>query len=349
VRELKDLAAPLALEFARELAPGGRVQGHYYVARSPLRADRHSGSFAVWIKGSAAGAWKDFATDDKGDLVDLIAEVKYGGRDRTQRGSAIAFLRARLGLGGASPKTLSEARVRAQAERRARDAREAEERERKRRRVQELWLKGTPLGGTPGETYLRARGVEAAKIPNLSATFRFVPRLDWWKGGGSVHVGPAIVGRYRTPRGAMPAIHGTWLSDDGLGKADLDPPKLSFGPYAGCFLPIARGETGLEPWDDPRPGPVIVTEGPEDAWTEAQARPDLRVWAAGSLSNIGNLPCPPCVSAFLVVRQNDWQTPAAVKAFDRALEALARHGAPVAAIGVSFGKDPNDQLRGATG
>ena len=344
IEELKARAASQALDFARELAPGGKVSGRAYSARSPLRNDAHGGSFCIWVRGPGAGAWKDFASDDKGDLIDLVARIKFSGK----RGDAIQWLKVRFGLSNRSPAEKAAAkRAEDERKRRAREA-EAAEAERKRRRVQELWLAGTPLGGTLGEVYLRGRGVDAVAIANKSATFRFLPKLDWWKGGGRVHAGPAIVGRYRGVRGDMPAVHGTWLTEDGTGKADLDPPKLSFGPYAGCFLPISRGETGLEPWDDPRPGPVIVTEGPEDGWTEAQARPDLRVWAAGSLSNIGNLPWAPCVSSFLVVRQNDWDKPAAVKAFDRAIEALRRHGMPVATIGVSVGKDPNDQLRGRT-
>lgn len=347
VAELKDLARPAALAFARELCPGGRVSGSYYLARSPLRADRNSGSFCVWIKGSGAGAWKDFASDEKGDLVDLIAEVKFGGRSRAERGQAIQWLRAKLGLAAASPKELQDARAHAAREKGRREAEEARAAEFKRQRVFDLWMGAKPLGGTLGEVYLKSRGVDAASIPNKSATFRYLPALDYWKGGVAPHRSPAILGRYRDAHGAMPAIHATWLAEDGTGKADLDPAKLSYGPYKDCFLPIARGMSGLEPWDENCPaGPVIVTEGPEDGWTEAQARPDLRVWAAGSLSNIGNLPCPPCVSAFLVVRQNDLATTPAVKAFDRALAALARHGVPVEEIGVGLGKDPNDQLRG---
>ncbi len=346
VGDLKAMAAPMALDFARELAPGGHVSGTYYLTKSPLRADRKAGSFAIWIKGPAAGAWKDFAADEKGDLIDLIAEARYGGRARDQRGAAIKWLRHRLGVASASPKELTIARARAKAAQRDREAREQQAREAKSRRAFDLWLSGQPMGGTLGEAYLRARGVEAGQIPNLSATFRFVPRLDYWRGGCAPHSGPAILGRYRRIDG-RPAgsIHGTWLSADGRDKADLDPPKLSLGEYKGAFLPICKGETGAEVWEGAAPAPLVVTEGPEDAWTEAFAAPHLRVWAAGSLSNIGNLPWSPSISAYLVVRQNDWDTPAAVRAFERAIAALERHGVPVEPIGVGAGKDPNDQLR----
>ncbi|MFZ1962028.1 MAG: toprim domain-containing protein, partial [Roseiarcus sp.] len=242
---------------------------------------------------------------------------------------------------------ISRARSAARQARAEREKRDAEMRERKRARAFELWMSGAPLAGTLGEVYLNARGIDPASIPSKSSTFRFLPALDYWKGGAAAHRGPAIVGAYRDALRQRLALHATWLTADGLGKADLDPPKLSLGEYKGLFLPITRGAAAKEPWDaDCPPGPCQVTEGPEDGWSVAQARPDLRTWAAGSLSNIGNLPCPACVSAFLVVRQNDWATPAAVAAFDTAIAALRRHGVPVAEIGVGVGKDPNDQLRG---
>jgi hypothetical protein len=136
------------------------------------------------------------------------------------------------------------------------------------------------------------------------------------------------------------------LREDGRGKADLSPAKLSLGFYKGCFLPVARGACGKEIWQEGcSPGPCAICEGPEDAWSVAQPAPELRVWAAGSLSNIGNMPRHPMVTAYLVVQQNDWDTPAAVSAFGRAIEALRAH-TPVEVISCGFGKDPNDQLRG---
>jgi hypothetical protein len=346
VADLKAMAAPRIIELCAELAPGGKVSGSYWLTRSPLRADKHAGSFYVWIKGPATGAWKDAAAGLQGDLVDLIASSKYGTIDRQTRGDAIQWLKRFLGIADVAPAELSQARVKARLEAKARDEREAREKAIRDRRAFDLWLSGKPLSGTLGESYLAARGIFPRLIPNLSTTFRFLGAVDYWKAGPSFR-GPAIIGGYRCDLGIIRAVHGTWLNADGTGKADLSPAKLSLGAYKGRFLPISKGASGKEVWDAGcPPGPVVITEGPEDGWSVAQASPDLRVWAAGSLSNIGNMPRPAGVSAFLVVRQNDWDTPAAVAAFDRAIEQLARHGAPVSVISCGFGKDPNDQLRG---
>ena len=57
----------------RGLLPEGRLEGHEWVARNPLRPDRRLGSFKVNV---TTGRWADFATGDGGgDLVSLAAFV----------------------------------------------------------------------------------------------------------------------------------------------------------------------------------------------------------------------------------------------------------------------------------
>lgn len=54
------------------LFPGGEWrQGEYWI-KNPLRPDQHVGSFSI----SEAGLFHDFATDDRGDLVDLTARAR---------------------------------------------------------------------------------------------------------------------------------------------------------------------------------------------------------------------------------------------------------------------------------
>jgi len=62
-----------AVAVVRGLLPEGRLEGHEYVARNPLRPDKRLGSFKVNITN---GRWADFATGDGGgDLVSLAAFV----------------------------------------------------------------------------------------------------------------------------------------------------------------------------------------------------------------------------------------------------------------------------------
>lgn len=62
-----------AVAVVRGLLPEGRLEGHEYVARNPMRPDKRLGSFKVNVTN---GRWADFATGDGGgDLVSLAAFV----------------------------------------------------------------------------------------------------------------------------------------------------------------------------------------------------------------------------------------------------------------------------------
>ena len=71
--------------------PGGRIQGHEYVARNPRRGDRSPGSFKVNLR---TGRWSDFATREAGgDVVSLAAYLQG-----LRQGEAARKLAAMLGL-----------------------------------------------------------------------------------------------------------------------------------------------------------------------------------------------------------------------------------------------------------
>jgi hypothetical protein len=68
---INSAALPVLPSLLERWTPGGRRQGHEYVALNPRRADRHLGSFRVNL---VTGKWSDFATDDRGgDVVSLAA------------------------------------------------------------------------------------------------------------------------------------------------------------------------------------------------------------------------------------------------------------------------------------
>ena len=71
--------------------PDGRQEGVEWVARNPLRADRHLGSFKINL---CTGRWADFATGDRGgDVVSLVAYLRG-----IRQGDAAAFLAEGLGV-----------------------------------------------------------------------------------------------------------------------------------------------------------------------------------------------------------------------------------------------------------
>jgi len=55
------------------LFPGGEWKGKEYWCRNPLREDKTPGSFSI----RDDGVWHDFATNDSGDIITLVAR-SYG-------------------------------------------------------------------------------------------------------------------------------------------------------------------------------------------------------------------------------------------------------------------------------
>lgn len=337
-----------------ELVPGAIAKGDHWEARSPLRVDRRSGSFCVWRRGKVAGGWKDFASDEKGDVLDLVACVRCGANvppTREDRVAAIKWAKGWLGLAVADPAELARVREKAKRQASAAQLREVEERKRKRRRAHEIWMSGRDWRGSPVEAYLRARGVDVERIGAWDDGLRYAPRLSHWV---ESHVGPAMLGAFRHPKSGFSGLHATFLLPDGSGKADLDRPKLMMGSVAGAAIRLTRGEserTLEELESDVRAigrgcaGELALCEGIEDAVTVAAARPELRCWAVGSLGNLGAQPASAAISAYLVCADNDWGKPAAVASFEKQIAALKRHGVPVAVARAHAGKDMNDLAR----
>jgi hypothetical protein len=350
IAEIKAMLADRVHDLARELAPRGKRRGVYWLGPSPLRADSTHDSFAIWLSGAAKGAWKDFVSGDKGDVIDLVACLACQAGcppSREERGRALAWARDWLGVSGRSPAEARARAVEARANAARREAEEAAARAAKQRRAFDLWLSGVAMRDTAGEAYFRSRGVEARAIPHLEPSLRFKPRLEH---PFEPHAGPAALAKFVAPDGGFAAVHCTFIAADGSGKADVGKAKIIFGSFAGAAIRVSRGVSGLTVAEAIAAGvsePLAICEGVEDALTIAQARPEWRVWAAGSLDNIGNQPAPACVSDFLVVADNDAK-PAARAALERGLYKLQRHNRPITiARALGNAKDFNDLLRGA--
>ncbi len=351
---LQEGTRPEAL--VRQLLPDGKRTGPRWMARNPTRADAQPGSFCVWVKN---GAWKDYATGDKGSILDLIAYVVG-----TDTAGAVRYAKDFLGLRELSPRQLAQMKRRAAVDRQAAERAEHLRLAERQRRAFELWLGARQsISGTPAETYLAARGIPIADVPNPErGELRFSPDLEWWEGAVYTGAGsarrktasgpryPAIVAAIRDGRGAVTGVHCTYLAQDGAGKAPVDKPKLMFGAVKGGVIRLARGPSNMrveDAGDAGQSGVLILCEGIEDGLSWALAVPDARVWAATSLSNLIHAPVwHPCVRAVVVGADNDWSRPQAMDALEAAVEGLESHDKPVAVARSHHGKDTNDLLRG---
>ena len=76
ITQIKRMLADRAQDVAEMLLPGGRKDGQEWRAGSV--AGEKGGSLGVHLTGSKAGVWKDFASDEGGDLLDLWIATKGG-------------------------------------------------------------------------------------------------------------------------------------------------------------------------------------------------------------------------------------------------------------------------------
>ena len=124
--------------------------------------------------------------------------------------------------------------------------RAAEQRKANAKRAQQaqrVWMRAQPVAGTVAEGYLRGRGITCP----LPDTLRFDPQC--WHATAKTF--PAMVALVEG--GAGFAVHRTYLCCDGMGKADIDPPKAMLGAVTGGAVRLTD-----------RLGPLVVAEGDRD-------------------------------------------------------------------------------------
>ncbi|MCI5045626.1 MAG: toprim domain-containing protein [Aquisalinus sp.] len=373
IADVKPLLQANIRTLCQQLAPGGMFQGNYYLAPNPRRGKDRVGSFVIWTHG-APGAWKEHDAGDaeKGDIIDLLI---YTGQARDKK-EALDWAKRWCGLGGKSDVEIRRIAGEAKKQQSEQRAKEAKRKEYLVKLSTAIALSGVPLAPEqPAWDWLaHARGIpvqdlrdwQLAHYPEGRAksflgALSFVPELqfDWpvsdqlsdeWKhrrpsAGKSKH--PGIVVKFAPIGGGnFRGIHRTWLAADGLSKAAVPSPRRMLGPILGCAGFIWHGESGLKPREAEQRGhksPLVLTEGLEDALSVACAAPELRVWMVGSLSNLMNIPYPPCANSITVFADNDWNNPQAQRALKTAVSRLAVDG-PVKVARSHVGKDANDLM-----
>lgn len=378
LEEIKDELKRRVKALAQDVLPGRDAynSGGYRIGRNPNRADRHSGSFWIRIQDPAAGAWKDEAAPElTGDVIDLVGYWKGCWKDRSAtRAECMKWLGWGDGSGGARPLTAAEIaeRDRLRAAEQAREALDEEQRRAdNRRRAFGLWLHADKLdarsfAGSLPDRYLRGRGIDLVggwidRGRPLPGALRFFPAHDYRTADGELIALPCLIALMTGPDGKPRGIHRTWLAPDGSGKAELPEPKLNKprkiwpAGWQGGVVRIAKGAGELTPEEAARRGrtaPLVVTEGIEDALAVMLSVPDRRVWAAGTLGNIANVPVLPCVSQITVAADNDWDKPQAQRSLQGGLAQIRARAGKLAvpvyeARAPARFKDMNDLLKGA--
>jgi hypothetical protein len=345
ISDIKALLQERARALVPALIPDGAWQGAVWAARNPRRADKKRGSFVVWTTPPAIGAWKDYASGEHGDILDLIVFAK----GLASRGDGLKWARDWLGLERIDPGEIRRARIAAKEREIQAEKDAGHEASRKVLSAFQWWLTCQPsLKGTVAERYLESRGIRLADLAYEPAALRFAPSLEHKP---TATRWPGIVAAMVDKAGCFGAIHRTYLARDGRDKAPVEPNRMVWPSAKGLVIPLANGETALAPAEAARRGKgdrLALTEGLEDGLSVVLAAPELRVWAAVSLANLAAITLPACAREIIVLADNDWGKRQAEAQLERGLAALRAQGWPVLVARSHIGKDVNDLLRGAS-
>lgn len=266
--EVSALLAMQARSVAAELLPHGRMNGRHWVARCPWRDDRSPGSFIVDVSGQRAGRWKDFATGEHGDLLDLVERTLGMGR-----GDALRWGMIRLGMSGDDRPRPARAAPVAPPE--AAPAAPDPSKVWSRGMARTLWREAVPDPG-PVAAYLQSR--KGLLLP-ADAPLRFHPSA--WRNSANGPRGPAMIALMTNAVSNEPCgVRVTYLRPGGAGKAAGENPKVALGDV---------GVIRLVPDEDVTTG-LGIAEGVETSLAVMQRAGWRPVWAAGDAGAIGSFP-----------------------------------------------------------
>lgn len=322
LHSIQDIARMLgdsAEAIAREFFPNGRKVGAEW--RVGSLAGEPGQSLAVRIAGDKRGVWADFAAGVGGDMLELVAQARYGG----DKGQALRWARAFLGLtdraapeGAAPPPPPPRAPPSEVSRSFAGKARA-------------MWLGGHPLGGTPAAAYLANRGIGLVALGRTPQALRFRPDAFCSERQatapamlGAITRGGTIIGCHRTFLERGPADR--WL------KARITAPKKVLGQVGGGFIPLWRGASGKPIREAPEDDTLAIAEGIEDALTIALHMPEWRVIAAVSVGNMANLVLPTALRDVVFCWDRDGDNPGVARARGMAVERLMGEGRSVREI-----------------
>lgn len=290
----RDLSVQLADRVeavCRHYLSNGRRSGGYWIVGDTGNAKGRS--LFVRLTGptqgkGARGKWQDSATDEHGDLLDLIAVCEG---HRTLK-DTLAEARRFLGQPGQTQdngyarEPISKTRVDTSFI------------------ARRIWSEGLPMAGTLAERYLTTRGLK----PPYPADLRFHPRLEYrCYDTGEITHHPALLAAVRDVSGALRGIQRTWLAPGG-GKASLDDPRRSLGHLHGNGAWLRHDDR-----DNPF-GTLLIGEGVETVLSLRDAIPAAALVAALSASHLAGFILPSWVRHLVIIRDND---PAGIRAARR--------------------------------
>lgn len=278
--ELAEQLSRRADAVCRRYLSNGRRAGRYWVVGDV--ANNQGRSLYVRLTGpssgrGAAGKWRDAATDEHGDMLDLIRLNLGLGTLRDALDEARSFL------------SLPAPQPRSEPQKRRTNAKTGSTSEIARR----LFDEARPIMGTPGEAYLRARGITCGFDDLWS--LRFHPDCYYRESPDhDPERWPALLAAITDVSGTITAVQRTWLDREAPAKAPVADPRRSLGVQLGGGVRL--GFVG---------DVLAVGEGLETMLSLRSALPRLPMLAGLSASHLSALELPSRVRRVYIARDND--------------------------------------------
>lgn len=284
-RSAADLAHRLgrhAEAVCRHYLSNGRRQGNYWLVGDVRNAPGRS--TYVRLNDSPkgpAGKWTDAATDEHGDLLDVIRETLGLVDFKDVAAEARAFLAEphpkpepsapARGLGSAPPGSPEAAR--------------------------RLVGMAQPIGGTLAARYLRGRAIT---MLTGTGALRFHPHCYYRPDEKSpTQTWPALIATVTDLDGRITGAHRTWLDPEGfdairLGKAPIETPRKAMGVLLGHAVRFGVAREVL-----------AAGEGIETMLSLRQVLPGLPAVAALSAAHLAAIRFPPGLRRLYIARDLD--------------------------------------------
>ena len=296
----------------RHYLSNGRRQGNYWQVGNARNAAGRS--MFVRLRDTPkglAGKWKDAATGEHGDLLDVIRET-LGLIDFTDVADEA---RTFLSLPHPEPEPAASRRGMSPAPSGSAEA------------ARRLIAMTQPIVGTIVQTYLRGRGIT---LLHGTGSLRFHPRCYYKPEDGPTETWPAMIAAVTDLSGKITGAHRTWLAPDGSDKAPIDTPRKAMGDLLGHAVRIGA------------PGSVMAAgEGIETMLSIRQVLPDMAMAPALSAAHLAAILFPPTLRRLYIVRDDD---PAGDGARDMLIDRANGEGIEAIALSPALG-DFNEDLR----
>lgn len=270
-RDLADRLGREAEAVCRRYLGAGRRRGLYWQVGDVRNAPGRSMFVRLVDDGPRrAGKWRDAATGEHGDLLDVIRESErlLAFADVAEEARRfLALPRPPRTTLGTAPRSSPEA-------------------------ARRLFGMSRPLSGTLAETYLRARGI--ATGAGMEALRFHAGCFHQVEDGGSLERRPAMIAAVTDLAGRVVGAQRTWLAPDGLGKAALATPRKALGDLLGHAVRFG-----------PATDSVAAGEGIETVLSVRTVAPWLACAAALSASHLAAFAFPPDLRRLYVLVDRD--------------------------------------------